>query len=132
MTSIRPHRVLKIAGVVLFGVGVTCTFFLFLQFVDVYFSLEGTRPTATDAEVVRYRWTAGAGITSMAIACVLALLVRKRWAVRFGTASLVGLLLAIGVAVALMLPNGQPRPEETSERLPSNYEPCYSGSGDCN
>jgi hypothetical protein len=132
MTSVKPHQVLKIAGVVLFGVGVTCTFFLFLQFADVYFSLQGTKPTATDAQIVRYRWTAGASITSMAIACVLALIVRKRWAVRFGTASLVGLLLAIGVAVVFMIPNGQPRPEESSDPLPSNYEPCYSGSGNCN
>jgi hypothetical protein len=64
----------------------------------------------------------------MAIACVLALVVRKRWAVRFGAVSFVGLILAIGLAVVFMISNDH----ETSNSVPSNYEPCYSGSGDCN
>lgn len=122
---------MRAASIILPCVGIACVFLLFLQYLDVYFSLDGTRPLATDHEVLRYRWTAGICVTTMAAAFMLALVARKRRSVGFGVAGFVGLLLAIAASVAFAIPHDHARVSEESHPLPSNYQPCYSGSGDC-
>lgn len=123
---------MRAASVILLCIGIAGIFLLFLQYLDVYFTLDGTKPPATDAEVVRYRWTASMCVTSAAAACVLALVARKRQSTGYRITGLVGLLLAIAASVAFAIPSGHGEVAEEGSPSPSNHQPCYSGSGDCN
>jgi amino acid permease len=132
MVSSGTPAAVRAASIILFCIGIVCILLLFLQYLDVYFSLDGTRLLATDDEALRYWWTAGICVTTMAAAFILASVARKRRSSGFGVAGLVGLLLAIAASVAFAIPSEHAKVNEESYPLPSNYQPCYSGSGDCN
>jgi len=132
MASSRTLTGVRAASVVLFCIGIAGIFLLFLQYFDVYFTLDGTKPLATDAEVLRYWWTAGICVASAAAACVLTLVGRERRSAGYRIAGLVGLLLVVTASVAFAIPNEHPKVNEEGSPLPSNHQPCYSGSGDCN
>ncbi|MEF2977105.1 hypothetical protein [Subtercola sp. YIM 133946] len=97
-----------------------------------YFSLSGT-PNPTPGEIVALDVWAAASVLLGVGSVVLALVIRGRWAIVFGTLSAVGLVAAVIVAALLTSPQWNAvRPVDTGPDLPSNYQPCYSGSNTCN
>jgi peptidoglycan/LPS O-acetylase OafA/YrhL len=116
-----------VAGV-LCGGGALLLGLLFFQFVDVYFTI-WTSVVIDDADIRRYAVTATSCVIALGAALLAALAAR-----RSKLAWLAGVLLVLGIVAALLfaVPQGRWTPVEPGpEPLPSNYEPCYSGSNDC-
>jgi hypothetical protein len=101
---------------------------LVLQYLDVYFTVGGSTPPPTPADGERYLWTAGLA-NLFAVAGVVLALVRRR-----GIAFLAAGFLLIGVlglSVIAAVPQGRWYPHPGSAPLPSDYQPCFSGSNTC-
>lgn len=101
-------------------------FALFYQGMDVYFlaSEDPTREQST-----RYVWTASLCVACAAGAVVAATIAGRRAA---GVTCVVMLLLALLAAAMFAVPQDRFRPEPQEYPLPDNYEPCFSGSNECN
>ncbi|MET1051420.1 MAG: DUF6234 family protein [Mycetocola sp.] len=121
------HTVVAIIAGILCGVGGLLIGVLFFQFVEVYFTIGGPA-TVNDGDVGRYEVTALICVTALAAAASAAL-VSKRWALAW----ISGVLLVIGLVVALVFSVPQNRWLLVDEPapLPSDYTPCFSGSGPC-
>ncbi|MEO6606554.1 MAG: DUF6234 family protein [Aeromicrobium sp.] len=99
------------------------------QALDVYFVFGGESVEPTDSQVSRYVWTASACVASALAAVVAAMIAGSRGA---RVTSVVGLVVAAGAAVLFAVPSIDFHPDPEPNRLPENYDPCYSGSNDCN
>jgi hypothetical protein len=116
-----------VAGI-LCGGGALLIGLLFFQFFDVYFTI-WTPAVVENADIRRYNVTAAFCVSGLGASLVVALIAR-----RFRLAWVAGILLVIAIAAALLFSVPQGRwtsVENTPEPLPSNYEPCYSGSNEC-
>ena len=120
-------QVLRAVAGVLLIVGCLLIVLLVLQFIDVFFTL-GNPAVVDDGDVRRFEATASACVAVLGASLLLAVLSRRRtlaWAA--GAVLLLGMLVVVLFAV----PQTRWAPVEESHPLPTNYEPCYSGSTDC-
>ena len=98
-----------------------------------YFSIEGPAPAPGTAALVAIDVCAGISVLAAAASVVVALVIRGRWGVVFGSLSALGLVGAVVLAVLVVSPQVMSRPSTgDGPGLPANYQPCYSGSGTCN
>jgi len=102
---------------------------LFWQLLDVYFVLGGEAVEPTDSERTRYLVTASACGVS-AVAAVVAATRNGRTAAR--VMALVTLAAALVAVLVFAVPTIDLRRDPEPNRLPDNYEPCFSGSDKCN
>ena len=100
---------------------------LLQNFLAAYFVIEG-EPHVTPDEVTTFDVLAGVGIV-MTLAPAIWGFVRGRWV--FGILHLVTLGIVLLAAVVLAVPHADLHPPAKQHHLPSNYTPCYSGSGSC-
>lgn len=112
--------VLLLVGGLLIGV-------IFLQWLSTYFVIWGS-PVVTDSGIQNYEVTASACLLILVSACILAIVGGNRplaWAT--------GIFLVVGVVAALIfaIPQGRWEPHSEPKPLPTDYQPCYSGSNDC-
>jgi hypothetical protein len=89
-----------------------------------------SEPIVTPEATRRYEIAAWVGLMTAVVCFVDALLARSRW--HLACAGLLA-VLTIGAAALFAVPHGrwdeQPQPRPTWDN--SGYEPCYSGSNDC-
>ncbi|GAA3536363.1 hypothetical protein GCM10022234_36490 [Aeromicrobium panaciterrae] len=102
---------------------------LFWQLLDVYFVLGGEAVEPTDREHTRYLVTASACGVS-AVAAVIAATKGGRAGTR--VMSLITFVAALVAATLFAVPTIDLHRDPAPNRLPDNYEPCYSGSNECN
>ena len=112
--------VLLLVGGLLIGV-------LFMQWFTTYFVIWGS-PVVTESGIQNYEVTASACLLLLVGACVLAIAGRNRplaWAT--------GIFLVVGLVAALIfaIPQGRWEAHSEPKPLPSDYQPCFSGSNDC-
>lgn len=99
------------------------------QAFDVYLVFGGESVEPTESQVTRYVWTASACVTSAVAAVVAATIAGARGA---RVTSVVGLVVAAGAAALFAVPTIDFSSDPEPHGLPHNYEPCYSGSNECN
>ena len=102
---------------------------LFWQLFDVYFVLGGEAVEPTDREHTRYLVTASACGVSAVAAVVAATRSGRTGARVMSLLTLVGALVA---AALFAVPTIDLDRDPVPNQLPDNYEPCYSGSNECN
>lgn len=102
---------------------------LFWQALDVYLVFDGSRVSPTAAQGSRYVWTASLCVASAVSAVCVSMWVGKRAEVVTG---LVGLVLALAAATLFAVPQDRWNRDPAQQPPPSDYEPCYSGSNECN
>ena len=102
---------------------------LFWQSLDVYFVLGGEAMEPTDREHTRYLVTASACGVSAVAAVVAATRNGGAGALVMSLFTLVGALVA---AALFAVPTIDLHRDPVPNQLPNNYEPCYSGSNECN
>lgn len=113
-------------GVGILGLGVLAA--LVWQFFEVYFAIGSPLPEADPSDGVRYLVTAGIGVSAAVVSVVLSLIRAKL------TAFLCSVVLAVvllGAAYVLAVPQHRWNPAPARQPLPADYQPCFSGSGDC-
>ena len=119
---------LAILSGILCGGGTILIGVLFFQFVDVYFTI-WTPAVVDGGDVHRYELTAAICVIALG-ASVLSAVISRRWELAW----VAGILVVIGLVAALLfaVPQGRwMRADEAPEPLPTNYQPCYSGSNNC-
>jgi hypothetical protein len=124
----RRGTALAVVAGILCGGGTVFIGLLFFQFLDVYFTI-WTPAVVEDADIRRYGMTATLCLIALGVSLIAALAARRR-----KLALLAGVVLVLGIGASLLfaVPQGRWTPvEPTQEPLPSNYEPCYSGSNNC-
>ena len=124
----RWETAIAVVAGILCGGGVLLIGLLFFQFVDVYFTI-WTPAVVGEGDIRRYDVTAAICVIALGAALVAAL-VARRWELAW----VAGVLLVIGIVAALLFAVPQGRwmsVENDPAPLPSNYQPCYSGSNDC-
>ena len=97
-----------------------------------YFALAGSTVDPTPEELTFLNVFCALAVLSALASVVIALILRGRWAALFGSLSAVGLIFCIVFAALLTSPQRPTTPPDPSTELPSNYQPCYSGSNRCN
>jgi hypothetical protein len=100
---------------------------------NAYASIGGSTVNPTAAEIAAIQICAVVSVMAALASVVLALVIGGRWALSFGILSAVGLVVAIALAVILLThqTRGAAVPD-VGPSLPSNQQPCYSGSNTCN
>jgi hypothetical protein len=124
----RWGTAMAVVASILCGGGILLSGLLFFQFIDVYFTI-WTPAVVEDADIRRYQMTATLCLIALGASFIAALVARHR-----KLAWLAGVVLVLGIGATLLfaVPQGRWTPLEPSpEPLPSNYEPCYSGSNNC-
>ncbi|MCU1480893.1 MAG: hypothetical protein JWQ19_1679 [Subtercola sp.] len=129
----RPRNGLITLNVLLFfGSGVFAIVAVWFAF-RAYFALAGAVANPTASELAGIDVCAGVSVLAALGSVVVAVIIRGRWGVVFGSLSGVALVGALIVAALLTAPQGILRPTPAPQPdLPSNYQPCYSGSNTCN
>ena len=102
---------------------------LLWQALDVYLVFDGSSITPSAAQGTRYVWTASLCVASAVAAVCVSMWVGNRAAVVTG---LIGLVLALAAAALFAVPQDRWHGDPAPQPLPSDYEPCYSGSNECN
>ncbi|RFA21160.1 DUF6234 family protein [Subtercola boreus] len=98
-----------------------------------YFTLGGSTPDPPLGELVRIDVCAAVSVGAATLSVVLSLIIRGRWGLLFAVLGGIGMIVAILLALVITSPQVDWRPgPEPAPDLPSNYQPCYSGSGKCN
>jgi hypothetical protein len=100
---------------------------LFFGWLRVYFVIEGA-PTLLPSEVKSYDVVATVAIALPVAGIIAAAITRSRG---FVIAQAAILLVMLAAAFVFQVPEGRWLPQPVTHHLPSNYVPCYSGSGDC-
>ncbi|MFI5428502.1 hypothetical protein [Aeromicrobium sp. UC242_57] len=119
---------LRALAIVLLCLGAALLLLLFWQFTDVYFVLGGDGVDPTAGQESRYLWTASACVAAMFGAAACGTLANSKvW----GPLGGIGVVLAVVAAIVLAVPTDRWVPDPAPNELPSNYEPCFSGSNDC-
>jgi hypothetical protein len=118
---------MAVVGGILCGGGILLAGVIFFQYLDVYFTL-GAPAVIDDGDSPRYEATASACVAALGASLLLALFAR-RWELAW----VAGVVLVVGLIVAFLFAVPQERwaPADESHPLPTNYEPCYSGSRTC-
>lgn len=122
----QPH--LKTLGIAVLLAGLLGVLALFYQSIDVYLTL-GDPVTVTSGQEHRYVWTAALTCGAMVACLVCATFAESRPLIYCGV---VGLVIAIAASVVFVVPPNRWEREPTVNKLPDNYQPCYSGSNKCN
>lgn len=124
----RGGSVIAISSGILLALGIVLIALLPVQWFAAYFTI-WTPVTIDEGEMRLYAVTASACLITLGSSLVLAFVARRR-----GLAWASGLLLIVGIAAVLVFAVPQARwvqVDDVPQPLPSNYEPCYSGSNDC-
>ncbi|UFS59668.1 hypothetical protein [Subtercola endophyticus] len=129
----RDHRGLMTLNVLLFfASGVFAIAAVWFAF-RAYFALAGTVANPTGSELAAIDVCAAVSVLAALGSVVVAVIIRGRWGVVFGSLSGAALVGAVIVAALLTGPQGILRPTPAPQPdLPSSYQPCYSGSTTCN
>ena len=125
----RPRAMAAIVITFLLAVGASGASALILNWLNIYFRLFGTTPEPSASDADTYLRTAGLVVVVPVVCVVVAIVFNARSLVVLSAVFLVGWSLA---AVILAVPQDRftPRPE-TPAPVSSNYQPCYSGSNNC-
>lgn len=124
----RRGSIPAIAGGILLAVGIVLIALLPAQWFAAYFTF-WTPVTIDEGEMRLYEVTASACLIALGASLLLAVVARRR-----GLVWASGIFLIVGIAAALVFAVPQARWVQVDDEpppLPSNYEPCYSGSNDC-
>lgn len=119
-------RVVEVLGL---GLGVVLVGALFLQYLYVYLTFFGEVPEPTAADGVRYLVTAGTCLALVLAGLVAAAVAHHRGVLNL---AIVALVVAVVAAAVFAVPEGRwTDPGPPAERPRPAFEPCYSGSGEC-
>ena len=125
----RPRAVAAIVITFLLAVGASGASALILNWLNIYFRLFGTTPEPSASDADTYLRTAGLVVVVPIVCLVVAIVFNARSLVVLSAVFLVGWSLA---AVILAVPQDRFTPApETPAPVSSNYQPCYSGSNNC-
>lgn len=125
----RPRAVAAIVITFLLAVGASGVSALILNWLNIYFRLFGTTPEPSASDADTYLRTAGLVVVVPVVCLVVAIVFNARSLVVLSAVFLVGWSLA---AVILAVPQDRFTPgPETPAPVNSNYQPCYSGSNNC-
>lgn len=119
-------RVVEVLGP---GLGLLLVVALFWQYLEVYLTFFGEVPDPTAADGARYVVTAGTCLGLVLAGLVAAALARHRGVLSL---AVVALVVSVVAAAVLAVPAGRwTDAVRTPEPPRPAFEPCYSGSGEC-
>jgi hypothetical protein len=127
MSETQKSPVTTLVLVLLLVATIGVLFAMFANALSVYFVLEGT-PRVTQSAIITYQVLTGFAL-ALTIAGIVVGFARHR--AGFGITN-IGLFLVVLIAATVFsVPqyNSDQKPQE--HHLPSNYTPCFSGSGNC-